>query len=568
MTACWFGGYVGHQSETDWPGPKGSRMLWAGRFPVWCSGDWPGSEIRILPGRQRVAVIGACAAGDLTFAARDEHGLVTEHAGSYTVIQATAEELRVFTDLGFAWPVYLARCGSGTVWCSSARMLAGLTGAKPDPAWLAAALIDPSAPAQGSRSPFEGIESVPPGSRICLRPGRPPAITPAVRMTRRSRPEAASALRSALDGCVGTWIRSAKRPGSNISGLDSGSVCMLAVRHVRPPARLTAVTVHPAGRDDGADLSCACRALRHCMPADHWLLPLGPEHLPGTDLDQFLAADEPPPSTFTWSRLAAEFALLARLGIDVHLTGDGGDTLFYPGPGYLADLARSGHWLRLATHTQGWARLQKSSPWPLLARAIRGRDQLPRAPWITGLAAEMAPRIRSRDADYGQLTLLEIQAVGRSARADAQLAETFGIMLRNPFTGSAVIDAALSVPAWERGDPWHYKPLLTDALEGLLPPAIAGRTTKGAFDAEHHRGMRANLPALLSLADGHLAALGLVNPPRLRAAVRNAAAGLPTSFGLLEPTLAAETWLRAIAQAPQHAWSRCEIPITAVQERA
>lgn len=140
-------------------------------------------------------------------------------------------------------------------------------------------------------------------------------------------------------------------------------------------------------------------------------------------------------------------------------------------------------------------------------------------------------------------------------------------MLRNPFTDSAVIDAALSVPAWERGDPWHYKPLLTDALTGLLPPVISGRTTKGAFDADHHCGMRANLTALLGLADGHLAALGLIDPARLRTAIRHAAAGLPAEFGLFEPGLAAETWLRADAAAPRSAWTRGPAPITDAQEQ-
>lgn len=392
MTACWFGGYAGHQGETDWPCPEGARMLWAGRFPVWCSGDWPGGEIQVLPGPNRIAVIGACAAGNPAFAGRDEHGLVTVHAGSYTVIHEAPGELRIFTDLGSAWPVYLTRRGAGIAWCSSARMLAGLTGARPDPAWLAAYLLDPAAPACGARSPFEGITTAPPGSRVRLRPGRLPVITPAAQITRRSRPEAATALRSALDSGVAAHIRTAARPGSNISGKDSGSVCMLAARHVRPTARLTAVTIHPAGQENGGDIDCARRAIRPDVPVDHRLLPLGPEHLPGTGLDQVRATDEPAPSAVTWARLSAEFALLARLGVDVHLTGDGGDTLFYPGPGYLAGLARSGRWLKLAVHAQGWARLQKSSPWPLLTQAVRGGARTNQAPWVTELAADMVPR--------------------------------------------------------------------------------------------------------------------------------------------------------------------------------
>lgn len=448
MTTNWFGGYIGHPGDEGWPLPPGAKMLWAGRFPVWCVGSWPDSEVRVVPGRHQVAVIGPCAAADLTFATRDAHGLAVAYAGSYTVIQATPEELRVFTDLGFAWPVYLAHYGSGTVWGSSARMLADLIGAQPDLAWLAAALVDPAAPVHGVRSPFEGITVAAPGSRLCLRLGRSPIITPAVSLERCSRPEAVTGLRRALSDGIAARVRAASHPSSDLSGLDSGSMCMLATRHVRPPARVTAVTVHPIGREDGGDLDCARRAIGPGIPVDHWLLPLGPEHLPYIALEQIPATDEPAPSTVTWARLAAEFALLVDLGSDCYLTGDGGDTLFHPGPGYLAGLARTGRWMRLAAHAQGWARLQKTSPWPLLAQAIRSPARTA-APWVTNRAIELGAHNPVRHHDLAsQRTLLEIQAVGRTARADAQLAETFGIRLHNPCTDSAVIAAALSVPAW------------------------------------------------------------------------------------------------------------------------
>jgi asparagine synthase (glutamine-hydrolysing) len=60
---------------------------------------------------------------------------------------------------------------------------------------------------------------------------------------------------------------------------------------------------------------------------------------------------------------------------------------------------------------------------------------------------------------------------------------------------------------------------------------------------------------VLGLAYGHLAALRLIDPQQLRTAIRNAAAGLPAVFGLLEPVLAAETWLRSLATAPAPAWT-------------
>ena len=104
---CWFGGCVPDRpGETRWPRPPGARQLWAGQFPVWCKGPWPDTEVRVNYQAQ-VAVIGPCAAADLMFATGDAHGLAAARAGSYTVVQASGEELRVFTDLGFAWPVYL-----------------------------------------------------------------------------------------------------------------------------------------------------------------------------------------------------------------------------------------------------------------------------------------------------------------------------------------------------------------------------------------------------------------------------------------------------------------------------
>lgn len=555
MPMCWFGGYVpGGPGDPGCPLPSGARLLWAGPIPAWRAGPWPDSEIRVAPG-DRVAVIGPCAAEDVAFAARDARGLSASHAGSYTVVQAIRNALRLFTDLGFAWPVYFARYGSGIVWASSARMLAGLTGAGPDPVWLAAALIDPAAPGSGTRSAFEGLTVAPPGSRVLLRPGHSPVITPAASMERRSRAEAAASLRSALNEGIAVRVRAASRPSSDLSGLDSGSVCVLAARHVRSPVRMTAVTVHPAGREDGGDIDCARAVIGARASIDHRLLPLGPEHLPGTGLDQVPATDEPAPSAVTWARLAAEFALLVRLGSDCHLTGDGGDTLFQPGPGYLASIARSRRWRRLAVHAQGCARMQKGSPWPLLAQAVRGLARPVPAPWLTRQAIEIGEHDVWPARDPDERALLEIQAVGRTARADAQLAETFGVRLHNPFTDSAVIAAALSVPAWERGDPWRYKPLLTDALHGLLPPRLAARSTKGTFDADHHQGLRASFPAVLDLADGHLAAFGLIDPRRLRMAISNAAAGLPTVFGLLEPVLAAEAWLRALTAAPPTPWA-------------
>jgi hypothetical protein len=106
----------------------------------------------------------------------------------------------------------------------------------------------------------------------------------------------------------------------------------------------------------------------------------------------------------------------------------------YPNSAYLADLARSGRWLRLAGHTQGWARLQHVSPWTLAARTLRGKPTTSTPGWLTPLTVELAAEDRRAGvgSDVHARTLQEIQMVGRTARADAELAETFGLSLHNP----------------------------------------------------------------------------------------------------------------------------------------
>jgi hypothetical protein len=84
------------------------------------------------------------------------------------------------------------------------------------------------------------------------------------------------------------------------------------------------------------------------------------------------------------------------------------------------------------------------------------------------------------------------------------VAEVYG-ELHNPYFDGAVLDAVVSVPAWRRFSARRYKPVLVDACGDLLPPAHRRRTTKGVFARDYHRGLRANLPRVLTLTDGRMA---------------------------------------------------------------
>lgn len=575
-TLRWFGGRV-EPGDQPVDVPEGARLFNGPQQTIWTVGDWPVAEVRTTATRHRqIAVFGPCAATDRELHELAARGVpdsaLTAFAGSYTLVEFTADTTRVFTDPGHAQPIYLARTPTGTVWGSSALALAALTGATPDLAWLAALLLSPDQPRLlAGRSAFTGVDAVPPGSCLVLAPGARPHVRSAWCPARSDAGlvEGAGRVRAALANAVAVRIDFSRRPSSDCSGgLDSTSLTMLAAARLSGRGRLDAVTVHPAGTDHGGDLDYAADALATHPQISYLLCPLGTGHLPYSRLTELVSAtDEPAPTTMSIARAVAEFDLLRQVGSDCHLTGDGGDTLLGAHPAYLADLAATGRSIQLLRHAIGWARLRRRPVWPLLTEVAqtvldwRGGDHGPhRRPWpawSTSTARALvtdtqtsacSPPLAGR---AGTATLVEaIQSVGRTARADAQVAEHYGIAIHNPFIDPQVITAVLAVPAELRAAPFRYKPLLSTALADLLPPAVATRRTKGDFTPDHYLGLRANSAVLHDLADGALAEHGLLDVAQFRQQLRRAQAGLPVAFSEFEPVLAVEVWLRTISASP------------------
>lgn len=298
-------------------------------------------------------------------------------------------------------------------------------------------------------------------------------------------------------------------PAADLSGgLDSTTLAALAARR----GRITAVTVHPTAVNVGGDLHYARITAASIPNLHHVLLPLGERHLPYTGLDDLPPTDEPAPSTPTWARLAAQLHLLAEADVDCHLTGDGGDNVFGQPPVHLADLAYSGRWLALVIEAQSWARLRGVSPWPLIAAAVR-RDTtrlagITPSPGVTAHAAELASGViaphATADPCLADCSLVtEVRQVARTAHTEAQLADRFGIAMHNPYLDARVLDTVLTIPANSRTSAYRYKPLLREAIAGLVPEPVRLRGAKGVFAGDHHRGLRANLRSVLALADGH-----------------------------------------------------------------
>ncbi|MFE2375921.1 albusnodin/ikarugamycin family macrolactam cyclase [Streptomyces sp. NPDC059398] len=549
----WFGGAIA--SHAPAPRPATADFLWHGP-EAWTVGT-PVRQARGGDGR-RLAVFGPCGATDAQLVRlvrssdlREFDAAASAWSGSYALLlDDGAGSISLWADPAGSCPLYVAEVDGALVWASSSLALASLLGSRPDTVWLAAHLAHPTAWAAG-RSAWTGVKQVPPGHRWTAPRDGSSFSVPYWQPVPSTWPEAVDRLR--LDLSDGVLIRVTGRAASSdlSGGLDSSALAAYAAQC----GPVLGVTFHPKGRESGGDVNHARNVANAFSSIRHRFMALGREHLPFTDLEALPLTDEPAPSAVTIAQLCHQFALLAEEGVSVHLTGDGGDTLFMPPPVHLADLARSGRLLRLARDAQAWGRLYRSSPWPVVAAAWKAPSRLagealPKS-WLTHQATVVAESVISPETDVDSLSytdrhlLREARYVGRTAASENQLAATYGIEMHNPYTDARVLEAVLSVPASERWSARRYKPLLTDAVTGLLPDRVVRRGSKGLFAVDHHHGLRANQAAVLELADGHLADLCLVRPAVLRSLLRRAVLGVEIPWGLLEPLFGAELWLRA-----------------------
>ena len=592
--------YGGHSTSLG-PRPTGSHPVAVGTR-TWCMAGGRARVAGAATGHRRIIVFGNCGVSRAALDDLLDRPLPDDVAwrwpGAYAVVEERDDAVVVHTDPASAFPLYAARHRDGWAWCTSSRLLATLSGSGVDPQRLAASILLPSVPAlAGKRTFFTGVEQLPPGSRIELLPGAGPLRSTATwDPAPVSEPSAPQRLREALADAVSLRVAADPDLSCDLSGgLDSSSIAVLAAQALPPGRRVPAVTIHPDGDVAGADLRYArTTAAAHREQMVHLLLPLAAEHLPYTAITELPATDEPAPSTLTRARFTGQLHWMrTHLGARTHLTGDGGDSILFQPPLHLADLIRHHSWPLAVRETLGWARLRHTTPLPLLRDAHRAsrltRDQalrqlgrdvgspdrddhglvrwfplLPFPVWATPAARQLLidaanEAARAEDPlpglDSSVRTLVdEVREIARSATADAALAADCGIHLHSPFLDPQVATAVLTVPLEQRPPVHTYKPVLRAAMADLLPASVAARSTKGSFDADHFTGMRANLPELLGLADGHLAELGLLDPGRFRAKLREAAAGIPGPLASIEQALAAESWLCAHHHDPVPAW--------------
>ncbi|GAA1467269.1 albusnodin/ikarugamycin family macrolactam cyclase [Nocardiopsis exhalans] len=561
----WFGGVV---TATGSLSPRPTAPAWCRALPLgelWTAGPGSGTAVTTAEsGPLYGAVLGThtvSASCLRTWLSGDWRSGPPAWAGTYAVLVAHQAGASVFTDPAHALPIHFCEVEGSAVWASSSRALSGLTRTGVDPAWVSGLLLDPMGGHGRERSAFQRVRTVPPGHCLTMRVGELATLTRWWSPPRSSpRNEAALLLRDALEEAVAVRLAQAEHLSCDLSGgLDSTTLCLLASQQAAGAHPLTAWTVHPASRDHGGDMDHAREALRGRTGVNHMLLPLTEAELPYSGLDRVPPTDEPAPATITSARHVLAYERIRAGGSTLHMSGDGGDALLMQSPELTLRLAACGRVVRALRDLHGWAKLDRRSPLGMLASMARGaHGSSPR--WLTPKArgtAAASPGHGVVELLRGDTELLALRGIGRTAHADTQFAASLGVRLESPFLDRAVVEAALTFRVRDRGSPWSYKPQLPEAMRGVLPEAIARRRTKGGTDADHHLGLRAHLPEVSALlVNGWLAGHGLIDPQAVRAELRSAASGRDTSWGLLEPVVAAEVWARAVEASPPTVWTR------------
>ncbi len=211
------------------------------------------------------------------------------------------------------------------------------------------------------------------------------------------------------------------------------------------------------------------------------------------------------------------FKAASSAGLGVWLDGLDGDTTVSHGMAYLPELARSGRWGTLrrelrgvavhAGHGSAWRSLRRTVLAPLVTAPLaRTVDALKgRAPWGTmPIDRRFAARIGLRDRYAGQGASI---ARSRTLHEDHvrrlewglhpfvlemmdRAAAAHGIEPRYPFYDWRLIRFCCAIPSDQKlRDGWG-RFVLRRAMQGLLPPDVQWRTSKGNPGPNFHRALR------------------------------------------------------------------------------
>lgn len=558
----------------------------------WLLGCWADESLAVGQADQtKIAVIGehAVTSRELTNAANRVKAvagldsLAGSLVGSSHLTASVDGRVRVQGTVTGLRRVFHASVGDVTVAADRADVLADLLDAELNEQRLAVHLLDSSALYPLSGEPvWRGVNALSTTHYLVLDGGNrqrsvqwwtPPE--PVVPMA-----EGARALQEALSAAVDARLRGRNLVSCDLGGLDSTSMCCLAAR-----GRAKVIAYTADGRDPMADdVTWARRTVAGLGDlVEHHVI--AGERLPMVyhglrDMND--GFDEPCPAAVHLSRWLMIPQLAATRGSRLHLTGFGGDELLAGSPAHLHAMLRTHPTIALR-NARGFA---TQRPWPYretlrqlwnnrpyhawLARAANQLTAPPHPentptldwgmpprlpPWATPDAVEAVRKLICAAARTAQplakgrgqhIELEAMRSTSRMVRQLGQVASRVGLVLAAPYYDDRVIEAGMAVQPQEKITPWQYKPLIIEAMRGIVPEQSLTRHTKDEGSHEVEVGLREHRAELLALCeDSRLARLGLIDADALREVCNRP---LPTSlpFNVLYQTMACEVWLRTL----------------------
>ncbi|MFI8192045.1 asparagine synthase-related protein [Streptomyces sp. NPDC085946] len=558
----------------------------------WLIGRWQARTVTTAAcGRARLAVLGqhAVAVEEAARAARTgsleaaeqrartwpgSHHLIASFDGT-TLIRGTVTGVRsVFT-------AEVPGASGAHIVSDRADVLADLTGADLDERRLAVHLLSPGIlHPLTTQTVWRGVDVLPGDRRLVLdREGRPrtsrcwsppPAELPLA--------EGAGLVRDRLADAVAVRIADRELISADLGGVDSTAVVATAARAGAKTVAYTAA-VHDVLGDD---VAYARRTVAALDAVEHHVVPAAEVPLTFDRVDA-LDDDLDTPSLYAVNRHRRMDIVerAAERGSPLHLSGMGGDELFSGASAHVHGLLPR-HPRTAWRHTRGftskhrWSRrtalrqlLDRRSYGSWLEQVARDltRPQPPMSvplfdwgtpprlpPWATGraveavrdLVREQAARAEPLGTGHGgHRELATLRTLARFARHVQQMSEPLGVTFAAPYYDDLLVEAALAVRPRERVTPWRYKPLIEEAMRGVVPEASRRRTTKAHAAFEEETGLRRHRSSLLALwEDSRLHALGLVDVDALRDWCRRPLAA-DLESALLHPTVGCEVWLRS-----------------------
>jgi asparagine synthase (glutamine-hydrolysing) len=250
--------------------------------------------------------------------------------------------------------------------------------------------------------------------------------------------------------------------------------------------------------------------------------------------------------------------------IGAFVSGAGGDCVFCS-PGSAAPAAdvlrRFGIGKAAWTAIDALARIHHASAWEVAKmawRQARNRTLVPVWPRTSGFLVKDA--LPETPPDHPWLDEPADVLPGKRSHVRAILAslahvEGYGRQdvapSRFPLLSQPVVETALRIPTWLWIENGRDRAVARMAWSGFLPASVLNRRTKGGLDSYAIAMLDRNRTALRPfLLEGHLARSGLLDRPRLEAALaRSARRGDPETY-LLFPLIDTEAWARAWLGAP------------------